>query len=478
MKFGIRFKIISFITSLLLLVILLLSVLVLNGIKKYQVKENEAILLSQKNLFEQYLYESLRSDISIDNKFYLEEGNLFDKPWLNSMPVNVYDIKGKLIYAFGNDGKTDVIGNENDILAYTLKNKIAYKTVNSNIYYYSPLKYKGSTVAMIRFKYSIKQNIDFYNKVKNLFIILGCISLVIGIFMGTIYFIGFTNDIDKIAYSIENIKNGNFNEIKRLKRNDELGELSKGISFMSRTIEKNIYDLKNAVEKLKILSGEQKNFLSSITHEFKTPLTSIKAYGDLLQMYENDPELIGEASQNISKECERLYTMIDNVLKLTALDEYDFEVKKTTFNLKDTIEQICSRMMGKIRKNNLRLEYSINNITMRGDEDGLRHVLINLIDNAIKYNIYHGIVYINAKSEENNVYIEIEDTGIGIPQEELVKIFKPYYRVQSDRSRKSGGNGLGLAFVKKMVEKQKGTISVISKEKSGSKFMIILPIDN
>lgn len=486
LKIGIKFKLVSFITALLIFVITLLSFLVLNGIQAYQKKKDESILLNQKNMFEQYLSQELSSsyyeDTQVDKNFHLNNANMFNKSWLNSIPASIYDIKGNLIYSYEKDEKWDLIQKNAEMIRYALNNKIAYTESNNNIYYYSPLKYKSLTAAVLRLKYSVKENNDFYSNIKRLFVILGLISLLIGIILGIIYFIPFTNDIQKMIYSVNNIRNGNFNDIKEIKRKDELGELSRGIVFMSNTIGGNIIELQKekntlckAVDKLERLGEQQKIFIGNVTHEFKTPLTSIKAYADILQMYEYDPDLNKEASLNISKECERLCQMIDNVLRLSSLEKYDFEIKKNKISLKPIIEQICSRMMGKIIKNKLKLECNLEDMTILGDEEGIKHILINLVDNAIKYNIPGGSINITEYTLENESFIEISDTGIGISHDDLNRIFEPFYRVHSDRSRKSGGTGLGLPFVKKMLEMQGARISVSSEVNIGSKFTIIFP---
>lgn len=483
MKVGIKVKITAFITSLLILVIVLLSFLVLRGIKSYQKEKNESILFNQKNLFEQYLANELNSSKYIDMKkqkeIHLNNANLFDKPWLNSIPASIYDVNGKLMYAIENINKNS---DDDKMIKYCLQNKIAYEEEGNQLYYYSPIKYNNVIVAILRLRYSIKETNDFYNNIKILFMILGAISLVVGIAFGILYFVPFTNDINKIIYSVDNVQNGNFKDIKKVKRNDELGVLSSGVEFMSKTIENNIIDLKKqrddlskAVEKLEKMGKEQKEFIGNVTHEFKTPLTSIKASADIMLMYEYDPNFAKEASSSIVKECDRLCDMVDNVLKLSSLEKYDFEVRKKPVRLKPLIEQIFSRMLGKIKKYNIEYSIDIKDLTIIGDEEGIRHILINLIDNAIKYNKSNGSISIYTYEKEKEVYIEVADTGVGILSEDLDKIFENFYRIRNDRSRKTGGNGIGLSFVKKMVEKQNGRIIVDSEINVGSKFTIILP---
>ncbi|WP_234122282.1 sensor histidine kinase [Clostridium hydrogenum] len=488
MKVGIKIKLTAFITSLLILVIVLLSFLVLRGIKNYQKMKNEDILLNQKNLFEQYLSNELNSSKYMDMKkqkeLHLNNADLFDKSWLNSIPASIYDINGNLMYTIENDSKAIKNKDDNKMIKYCLENKIVYKEEKDNIYYYSPIKYNNIIVAVLKLRYSIKESNEFYNKIKMLFLMLGLISLGVGITFGALYLVPFTNDINKIIYSVGNIQNGDFNNMKKVTRNDELGILSSGVEFMSKTIENNIInlskqrdDLTKAVEKLERLGKEQKEFIGNVTHEFKTPLTSIKASADIMLMYEYDPNFVHEASENTSKECDRLCDMIDDVLKLSSLEKYDFEIKKKPVNLKLLIEQISSRMMGKIKKCNIQFTTELEDLVITCDEEGIRHILINLIDNAIKYNKPDGSINICTYQNEKEVYIEVEDTGIGIGSSDFDKIFKTFYRIKNDRSRKTGGSGIGLAFVKKMVEKQNGRILVDSEVDVGSKFTVVLPMD-
>nr|WP_243240347.1 HAMP domain-containing sensor histidine kinase [Clostridium cibarium] len=224
------------------------------------------------------------------------------------------------------------------------------------------------------------------------------------------------------------------------------------------------------------MDKQQKEFIGNVTHEFKTPITTIKAYADLIGMYNNDLSLINEGSVNISKECDRLTSMVDSVLNLSALEKYDFEVIKSEVNIKEAFHDICERMMVKVRKNNLTMNYDIEDIVVTVDEENIRHIVINLIDNAIKYNKPGGNIEIRCYKNYDRIVLSVSDTGIGIKEEALGKIFQPFYRVESHRSRESGGVGLGLALVKSLVEKLNGTIEVESNINEGTTFSMEFPI--
>ncbi|MBW9153933.1 HAMP domain-containing histidine kinase [Clostridium estertheticum] len=480
MKIGIKFKLIAFTASLLLVVISFLSISVLNGIKNYQHKQDQATLFKQKDMFEQYFSE--RSNLGkngTSDKAQLARGSIFNKPWLRTIPASVYDTKGDLLSGFKVDGKLNENKDKNLMIKYAIQGKVSSIKNNNVIYFYSPIKYKNGIVAILELEYSVKESSLFYDNTKKMFYGTGFLALIFGVILGIFYFSNLTRDIYIMKDSVENIRKSDFNKIQLVNRNDELGELSRGIVFMSNTIEKNIEDLEVerdslsiAIDKLQKMGKEQKEFIGNVTHEFKTPITIIKAYAELIGMYENDLSLINDGTLNISKECDRLATMVDKVLNLSALEKYDFEIQKKQVNLKEIFDEICARIMGKIKKSNLTFKCNVENIVVIIDEESLRIIIINLIDNAIKYNKPNGSIDIECHKNGNKITIKVADTGIGICKKDLYKIFEPFYRVESHRSRETGGAGLGLALVEKLVKKQQGTINVDSKLNEGTIFFV------
>lgn len=481
MRIGVKSKLILFTASLLFIVISILSAFVLTGIKKYQDEEIKNILFKQKDMFEQYFSEKINESGSYD-KSQLARGSIFNKPWLRNIPSCIYDTNGNMFSGFNNDTSLEENECKKEMINYAIDGKVAYRTVNNIVYFYSPIKYNEDTVAILELKYQIEDRIIFYNKIRNMFYVTGSLSLVLGVILGIIYFSQFTKEIYIMRNYVNNIQNGNFNKVNFSKRKDELGELSTGLVCMSNTIKKNINDLKIerdslslAVKKLKKMGEEQKEFIGNVTHEFKTPMTVIKASGDLIKMYPDDLELIEDMTDKISEECDRLESLVGNVLELSALEKYDFEIEKKEVNLKEVLNEICKRMSGRIRRNNLSLKCNLNNIVINIDEESLKHIVINLIDNAIKYNRANGNISVKCYKGNNMACIEVADDGMGIEEEKLKKIFDPFYRVNKDRSRKSGGAGLGLSLVKKLTEKQGGIVEVKSKNKEGSIFYVKFP---
>ncbi|WFD10202.1 sensor histidine kinase [Tepidibacter hydrothermalis] len=481
MKVSIKIKFSIFLGLLLLLTVSILSTLVLRGIQNNQKKNYETYLNQQAKITNTYIRQISSTAAIEDTEQFLYKNAQQIVLYLNSINgihTAIYDMDGKEIFnSMSYNSSIDV----KDILSKSLKNQIAYKIVGDSIEYMAPL-YNVDQIGVIKFHYSLKKDIDFYRDIKSLFISIGTIVFVLSFICAYIYSGKISKNIVNLRKGTLDIKKGVYNTIVPLKRNDELGELSEDIYYMSSQIEKNIKEmeeehkkLKLAVQKLKALENQQKTFIGNITHEFKTPLTVIKTYMDMLDIYPEDENLLKDAKVNIVKETQRLYEMVEKSLYLSSLQKYDFEVQSERIDVKDILEEICSRMQGKAKKFNINIIQSIQSSCILGDRENLMHIFINLIDNAIKYNEPQGKILINSYTKDKKVFIEVADTGIGIPKKARDKIFEPFYTVNRDRSKHHGGTGLGLPLVKELIEKQQGTISLLDTKEKGSTFLISFP---
>jgi len=481
MKISIKIKSSAFLASLLILTVSVLSILVLRGIKNNQQKEYEEYLARQAKIANTYIKQMhLTESINDEDKFLERNAQELVRQLnsINGMRAVIYDMEGREIVssmAFNDTTKNK------EIISYSLKGNITYEVRGNTIVYVAPL-YHESQIGAIKFEYSIENETNFYNEIKSLFISIGFTVFIFSFIGGYFYFNRYVKCILKLKKDALNIKNGLYNSIVPYNRNDELGELSEGIYYMSNEIEKNIKEIQEkhekfqlALEKVKKLEKQQRTFIGNITHEFKTPLTVIKAYSDLLEMYSDDPSLLQDAKENISKETQRLYEMV-KTLYLSSLEKYDFELEAEKIDIKEVLDDICSRMKGKAQKFNVSVMTDIQSAIILGDRESLVHIFTNLIDNGIKYNEPQGVLSINSYSKDKYLCIEISDTGIGIPKESKEKIFEPFYTVNKDRSKKYGGIGLGLSIVKELIEKQNGTISIKDNEIKGTTFVISFPI--
>lgn len=193
-------------------------------------------------------------------------------------------------------------------------------------------------------------------------------------------------------------------------------------------------------------------------------------------MYEDDQNLIKEAKYNIEKEADRLYELVNKVLHLSSQEKYNFELHSQKVEIKGVIEDVCNRIRGKVQKFNISLDIKLIDAIILGDKESLMHIFMNLIDNAIKYNVPGGHVFITNYIEEERVYIEICDTGRGIPKEDREKVFDSFYTVDKNRSKENSVTGLGLSIVKELVEKQRCTISIIDTKSKGTTVLVFFPL--
>jgi two-component system phosphate regulon sensor histidine kinase PhoR len=220
----------------------------------------------------------------------------------------------------------------------------------------------------------------------------------------------------------------------------------------------------------------RKDFVANVSHEFKTPLTSIRGYAEtLINVEPNDPTVIREFLGAIDRNSMFLQALVDDLLVLASL-ESEQPVSKQRIQLKDLLEQQVKSKGHLLASNNLDVQLECPTIEVHVDRARLIRALSNLLDNAIHYNRPGGRVRVSAVLSERQVKIEVEDTGGGISQSDLGRIFERFYRVDKSRTRDSGGTGLGLAIARHAIESQGGTLSVASKVGTGSTFTIQLPI--
>ena len=220
----------------------------------------------------------------------------------------------------------------------------------------------------------------------------------------------------------------------------------------------------------------RKDFVANVSHEFKTPLTSIRGYAEtLLNVEPNDPSVIREFLEAIDRNSMFLQALVDDLLVLASL-ENEQPVSKQRIQLKDLIEQQVKSKGHLLSSNDLAVEVECPPIEVDVDRARLSRALSNLLDNAIHYNRPNGKVRVSAVLADRQVRIDVQDNGGGIPQSDLGRIFERFYRVDKSRTRDSGGTGLGLAIARHAIESQGGTLSVASKLGVGSTFTIQLPI--
>ena len=231
------------------------------------------------------------------------------------------------------------------------------------------------------------------------------------------------------------------------------------------------------ISELKKLEQMRKDFVANVSHELKTPITSIKGFSEtLLDGAMHEEGTLEAFLEIILKESDRLQTLIQELLDLSKIEQHGFKLTVRNVDLRQEISDVLEILKRKASEKEitLELEQASDNAMIEGDPDRLKQVFINLVSNAITYSPNGGIVKIAIYDRHDKVSIKVKDSGIGIEKKEIPRIFERFYRIDKARSRNSGGTGLGLAIVKHIVEAHKGNIEVTSQVGKGTTFTIKL----
>lgn len=218
-------------------------------------------------------------------------------------------------------------------------------------------------------------------------------------------------------------------------------------------------------------SKVRQEFTSNVSHELKTPLHVISGYAELIKEGIVKDSDVKEFGEKIYSEASRMSKLVEDIMKISKL-ESDKTFEKTELKLKNIVVAIVDSLMIEADKKNVKFKLSLNDCSISGNYDSIYSLIFNLVDNAIKYNKTNGKITIKLQEVSNNVILSVKDTGIGIPKEDLDRIFERFYRVDKSRSKDSGGTGLGLAIVKHSLIVNNATIKVESELKKGSTFIV------
>lgn len=233
------------------------------------------------------------------------------------------------------------------------------------------------------------------------------------------------------------------------------------------------------ITELRRLEQVRTDFAANVSHELKTPLTSIRGFVETLQAGAIDhPEMAHKFLNIIMMETERLTRLINDILSISKLESGNDEVATERIRLDKKAYDVCEMLSIHAQEKEVTLNYRLNSepVNIIGNPDRVEQLLINLTENAIKYNKPGGSVTVQVFKSANEANVTISDTGIGIAEENLPRLFERFYRVDKGRSRQMGGTGLGLAIVKHIVRSMNGEIEVHSKLGEGTEFLITLPL--
>ncbi len=309
---------------------------------------------------------------------------------------------------------------------------------------------------------SINLNLEYLARSTRVMgIVLVCSVILLAYLLGNLL----VRPFHKMSKSIEEIQTG-------------YGEDSLSIDSYTETAQ--ICEKFNGMlGRMKVLDDSRQEFVSNVSHELKTPLTSMKVLADSINSMEDAPiELYKEFMADIGNEVDRETKIINDLLSLVKMDKSAADLNIANLNINELLEQILKRLNPIAERQHVELVLeSFRPVAADVDEVKITLAFTNLIENAIKYNREDGWVHVSLNADHQYFYLKVEDSGIGIPQDSLEHIYERFYRVDKSHSREIGGTGLGLAITRNAILMHRGAIKVFSTEGEGTIFNVRIPLN-
>lgn len=386
---------------------------------------------------------------------------------LEELYIQVKDINGNVVFDSGNSHlqhknmMESMMGNmmKGDMNKYSHMNLGEYKEET-----YSLIKNKKNigriVVGYFGTSYLNQGAVTFKMTLNHSFILSGFIALIFGLGVSFILAKQLTKPLVRITKTANEMRKGNLAVRSQVKSETrEIQELSASINYLAETLQNQ--------EMLR------KRMTSDMAHEIRTPLTTLKTHVEAL--LDGIWEPTEERFQVFYDEIERLINLVNKLQNLAKLEQADLKLNSTKFNLSEELKKSISSFEPLYLKNNYNIEAKIyKDIWVCMDRDKLKQIMHNLLSNSYKYLKPNGKVVVELKEEEG-ICIKVKDNGIGIPKKDLPYIFERFYRTDLSRTKNTGGSGIGLTITKSLVECHNGKISVESKEKEGSTFVVWFP---
>ncbi|MDD6193331.1 MAG: HAMP domain-containing sensor histidine kinase [Lachnospiraceae bacterium] len=405
-------------------------------------------------------YLNQRDSELVDNQLEVLSGNLSGR-------IMVIDNTLTIIKDTYNadEGKTIIWGN----VVSTFQNKTTsvYDDDNDYLVVTVPIKADGDddvqgVLVMNKTMSYIDTNLEYFQSLSIILcLILYILMLVLALFSSDY----FTKPFRKFCSVIEDVENGVSQDVVVVDDFTETADVSNRMNSL--------------LNRMRVVDESRQEFVSNVSHELKTPLTSMKVLADSLNGQEDVPvELYREFMQDIGEEIERETKIINDLLSMVKMDKAAATLNIAPVNMNELIELILKRLKPIAEKQHVELVFeSFRPVTAEIDEVKFTLAITNLVENGIKYNQEGGWVHVSLNSDHQYCYIKVEDSGMGIPEDSLDHIFERFYRVDKSHSREIGGTGLGLAITKSAISMHKGDIKVHSVEGEGTMFDVRLPLN-
>lgn len=423
--------------------------------------------------FEEHINEiSEALSLKLDDRviFYKNNGQLLldtvyadgDVLTFYTVDKNIRDNKEDLKAAFTGKSAFSIINYENNyIVAFAF-----------------PINIDGENLCIIRYSkdysYLFQLNRNLLGITKKMILIIFMLTCIFTILLST----KITIPIVKLSKITKEISKGNFNLDASINSSDEIGELGENFNLMKEKIKEQIEIINKDRDNLKIIESHRKTFFDNVTHEMKTPLTIISGYAQMiLDDGHEDERILNKGATKIKIESNRMHKMVLDLLTMSKLESYAEISRKEKVDMEEVVNAACEDMMIKANKYDIKIKKCIEkNLLICGNKEEIRRMIINIIDNSIKYGNIKSTINIGLYSEDNFCFLTVEDEGKGIPEGKIHKIYEPFYRVDKRGEREKGSNGLGLTIVKSIIENHEGKIKIESREGIGTKVYISIPL--
>ncbi|MEW9698620.1 sensor histidine kinase [Paenibacillus sp. SI8] len=385
------------------------------------------------------------------------------------------------------DGIKDSDNNEvvksadNSDLESALSSQIAYRISieNQNVIasLSFPIQQEQSIIGIVRYQkdYSelYQRNASFQSIIKVFAAIIFGFVFIASIFISR----KITKPIRELTERSEQVALGNFNVEIQITSQDEIGELSRRFQIMIKQIKEQIKIIEQERDEVKQVQARSKAFFDNVTHELKTPLTTILGYAQIVK--DNgftDAPFFDKGLNYIIRESQRLNRMVVEILELSQSPALAANYRYEKLDLSQILKEACEDMRIKARKYNIGIQFELqNDLYTVADREKLKEVFLNVIDNLIKYGDVNSMIYVESYKEERLAVVRVKDKGSGIADEHIDQVFEPFFRGAGKRENEKGSAGLGLAIVKRIVEDHGGEIELNSTIEVGTEVKISLP---
>lgn len=329
-----------------------------------------------------------------------------------------------------------------------------------------PIRSQGEVTGSVILFRSETTVVSAFSHVKWLLVVAGLGGILVSLGLTVILSKRIANPLQRMSKVARDMTQGNYKAEVSVNGQDEVAQLGDAINALAAN--------------LNHLDTSRKAFLADVAHELRTPMSYIRGYSQVL-----DEGLFESAEEErkyiriIHDEAKRLESLVNDLFVLAQGDAKMLAMDKQPIEVSGLLSSVAERMRKKAEDKGIDIKFSgSDDIVLNADGARLEQVLVNLVDNAIRYTPTQGHIELRLRKLENFAEIAVSDTGVGIPKEELPHIWERMYRVEKSRSRARGGTGLGLAIVKQIIEAHGGTVDAQSEENWGTTVTVRIPISN